>query len=854
VLATGELFEFALDGDRPALAARHPLTESFLGAPAFSALTPLATGPADRPRFLVGASASGPAVGGEGQGVYLGEWSPLAAEAAGLRRLGRAQAPIRRVVAHPRRDAFFVLGAGGRVQRVQIRPDGLAVSTLEARSDTLAITPDGRALLLVIDGVLTLQPIDARPAEAWPEPRRIDIAHVYDEDTDWAFSADGRRLAGNDHGRIDVWDLGEKIRKIYEASFYGWAVRGDPAGWVALSPHGRYVAFVNHPKHPENPRRDVYGLGCVEVDTGEVLWRTTPRRAVRGLGFVGPSTLGQVVPEKGDYYGADAVSGKILVGGGLRDHPRRNHLPHDATSVWAYSRDRSRIVLTRDREWMVLDAATGDLERALPALSSRATGLEFFSNPRYLLVTTADGRIRLWDLEEEKELARLALFAADDAWVLVTPDFRFQGSPGAADRMYFVRGRRTIGLDALHERFYTPRLIGRLLAGAELSPLVPPDALALPPEVTVRLTDGAGEPIEGRPADGAVRVTVEARSEASRVTEIRLYHNRKLVSARQRGLVVEDDEPDEAAEVFTRSRTWTLPVLEGENVFRAIALNAERTESAPAVATLEAGGEPAGPGGLRLFLVAVGIDDYVNPKYRLNYAVDDARALTERVTAGTEAIYGEVRRTLLLDREATRERIIGALEAVAGEAGPHDVLIFYYAGHGAMSSAEEPEFHLVPPAVTQLYGDDAALAERGLAASELRELAAQIPARKQLFLLDACQAAGALESVALRGAAEEKAIARLARATGTYWLTATGSEQFAAEVESLGHGVFTWSILEALRGAADDGDGTITVLELDSFLQRRVPELTREHRGSTQFPASYGYGQDFPLTLAGGEE
>ena len=59
---------------------------------------------------------------------------------------------------------------------------------------------------------------------------------------------------------------------------------------------------------------------------------------------------------------------------------------------------------------------------------------------------------------------------------------------------------------------------------------------------------------------------------------------------------------------------------------------------------------------------------------------------------------------------------------------------------------------------------------------------------------------------------EERAIAQLARSTGTYWITATGSDQFATEFEELGHGVFTYSLIEGLKGMADNGDSKITIL------------------------------------------
>ncbi len=103
---------------------------------------------------------------------------------------------------------------------------------------------------------------------------------------------------------------------------------------------------------------------------------------------------------------------------------------------------------------------------------------------------------------------------------------------------------------------------------------------------------------------------------------------------------------------------------------------------------------------------------------------------------------------------------------------------------------------------------------------------------------------------ALRGVPEEKAILQLARSVGIIILAATGTEQVAAEFTKLGHGAFTYALLEGLSGKADGGsspDGKITVKELEAFLNDMVPELTRQYRGTPQFPNSYSRGQDFPL-------
>ena len=192
--------------------------------------------------------------------------------------------------------------------------------------------------------------------------------------------------------------------------------------------------------------------------------------------------------------------------------------------------------------------------------------------------------------------------------------------------------------------------------------------------------------------------------------------------------------------------------------------------------------------------------------------------------------------------------MIAAFEKIKTAANPKDLFVFYYAGHGVIS--DKKEFFLVPYDVTQLYGNDNALAQKGFSADALKAMSKDIKAQKQLFILDACQSAGALETIAAaRGAAEEKAIAQLARSTGTQWLTASGSEQFASEFSQLGHGSFTYCLLEAFKGDANPTDKKLTVKQLDAYLQTKVPEITQKYKGTPQYPASYSYGNDFPIII-----
>ena len=133
-------------------------------------------------------------------------------------------------------------------------------------------------------------------------------------------------------------------------------------------------------------------------------------------------------------------------------------------------------------------------------------------------------------------------------------------------------------------------------------------------------------------------------------------------------------------------------------------------------------------------------------------------------------------------------------------------------------------------------------------AKELQQYAVEIQAQKQLFILDACQSAGAFEKMLQHDGEQQKSLALVARSTGTHWMAASGSTETAKEFAQLGHGVFTYVLLQALKGQAATNK-MITVNGLKNFLQVQVPELVKKYGGNSQYPASYGFGNDFPVEL-----
>ena len=206
-----------------------------------------------------------------------------------------------------------------------------------------------------------------------------------------------------------------------------------------------------------------------------------------------------------------------------------------------------------------------------------------------------------------------------------------------------------------------------------------------------------------------------------------------------------------------------------------------------------------------------------------------------------KTVISNVKTYFVTDNTADKKGITNALKEVQQNAKPQDVFIFYYAGHGVIG--KDNEFYLVPNNVSDLKNVQAELEQKAIAAKQLQQYAIDIQAQKQLFILDACQSAGAFEAMLSNDANQQKNIAVVARSTGTHWMAASGAQQFANEFSSLGHGAFTYVLLEALKGAASNNK-MITVNNLKNYLQQTVPELMKKYHGAAQYPASYGFGND----------
>jgi hypothetical protein len=244
--------------------------------------------------------------------------------------------------------------------------------------------------------------------------------------------------------------------------------------------------------------------------------------------------------------------------------------------------------------------------------------------------------------------------------------------------------------------------------------------------------------------------------------------------------------------------------------------------------------------------VIVGIGEYASEGIPdLEFAPSDARAVHDFLTSSAAGPFEEDHVLLLEDEEATGAAMREALFVFLQQADWNDLVVIYFAGHGAPDPTRPDNLYLLPH-----DSDLDALAATGFPMWDVKTaLRRQISAERVIVIADACHSAGALE-----GLASQNPIAggfsQLFTPSRRLTMTAANTNEFSLEDARWGgHGVFTHFLLEGLEGAGDiDGNGIITFSEVFDYVQRNVREAT-ENR---QNPQKAGWG-DIPLAVVGGE-
>lgn len=205
-------------------------------------------------------------------------------------------------------------------------------------------------------------------------------------------------------------------------------------------------------------------------------------------------------------------------------------------------------------------------------------------------------------------------------------------------------------------------------------------------------------------------------------------------------------------------------------------------------------------GGARVHAIMVGISDYGGAASDLSYTDEDAEKLAETLSRGGVLDPSSV---VLTNAEATVAGVRRAFEQVAREAGPDDMFLFFFSGHGAQEaggpSGGEPDGRT----------ETIVLRDGEITDAEMAEMFAGLNTRLSLLVLDSCFSGGFARNVIDR--------------PGVMGLFSSEEDLTSSVADKFEAGGYLSHFLRAgLAGEGDvDGDGAVTAGELATYLRRQ---------------------------------
>ncbi len=215
---------------------------------------------------------------------------------------------------------------------------------------------------------------------------------------------------------------------------------------------------------------------------------------------------------------------------------------------------------------------------------------------------------------------------------------------------------------------------------------------------------------------------------------------------------------------------------------------------------------------MKVWAVVVGVSSYKHMQ-PLQYTDDDAYRMYAFLKSPEGGALKDEQIKILIDDAATKDNILVAMNDVFGKAGPNDLILMYYSGHGLEGSFLPIDFD----------GENNKLLH-----SEVSSLFNNSTAKYKLFIADACHSGSMFNAKGMIDNTLKNYYNSLAQAApGTALILSSKSGETSLESTGLRQGVFSHFLLRGLKGEADrDYDSIVTVQELYQFIAGNVMDYT----------------------------
>ncbi|MDR2094052.1 MAG: caspase family protein [Treponema sp.] len=521
-----------------------------------------------------------------------------------------------------------------------------------------------------------------------------------------------------------------------------------------------------------------------------------------------------------------------------------NSLAYSPDGKWIASASGQTDISSGDKTIRVWDAASGKELLCLTGHTGNVASAAFSPDGRHIVSSSSDGTVRLWAVEANtdgalsgREMLRFIAFT-DGEWICITPEGYYNASARGDQHLNVRIGDEVYGMDNFRGIFYRPDAVSIALSGdneAYLASIggrrIQDAGDFLPPKIDIR------EP-ELEITQGFARVPVVFTGETQAVKNIRVIVRGHLIAHEE----MEGPESNRARgtdQAGPIERIYPVKLKPGWNNIEIIAGNGFSDDSR-SIEIYYAGSEAAAVP--NLWILAIGVNQYEDAVLEnLAYAGADAEAIIRSFKAQEGSLYGKVNSLLVTGAQGkspTRDVVIESLSFLK-QAGGQDMTVLFIAGHGV--SGRDNNFLFLP--ADAAHTDDITIWENAVSRQEIDAVLRNILGRKIVFI-DACHSAGIAGGKAK--SVDSNRLFRDIDDGSTIVLTSSRGNESSLERVEFGHGLFTYSIIQGLAGAADldigglGKDGLITLNELNTYVQIMVPRLSdRKQNPTINTPAGF---------------
>ena len=217
-----------------------------------------------------------------------------------------------------------------------------------------------------------------------------------------------------------------------------------------------------------------------------------------------------------------------------------------------------------------------------------------------------------------------------------------------------------------------------------------------------------------------------------------------------------------------------------------------------------------------LYVMAVGVNDLVNnSENSLQFAANDAEAIAEEFRQQTKGLFSNIHVRVVSDNSSslpTRANIEKDLDFFQ-KSGADDTAILFLAAHGFSNAAGDyyfvPRDALARDLVPFLSSEKPEVFPDSLMKWDVFSKALRDASGRRLLIVDTCNARN------IQGNFDLDSLAKHSAASSFALMAASKGNEPSQELKDLGHGLFTYGVLQALRGNSKDAieDGFIDLSE-----------------------------------------